>query len=228
MLNTSHESALRSLDAAAGVRDADHRRRADELLDRIVSTPVESAPTSRRIRGREVRVCVLALAVVAAIVAVTTPWTSRSSSAYASWVAKPSVVASADLDTVVRACRGQLQRGHETRAVIDATIPVTIAARRGNLVHHSSVARWFERARSEPGSAERAISIVEGAPGSIVNRMIELLGLREIFPCHASREQALAGMSLADAELEGSVDELDDQSPNESPPRELWRRGCDV
>ena len=61
----------------------------------------------------------------------------------------------------------------------------------------SSVIKWLESARSELGAVEgQAISIVEGPPGSIVTRVIDLLGLREIFPCHRSREDAIAALPI--------------------------------
>lgn len=60
----------------------------------------------------------------------------------------------------------------------------------------SSVIKWLESARSELGTVEsQPISIVEGPPGSIVTRVIDLLGLREIFPCHGSREDAIAALA---------------------------------
>lgn len=125
-MKTSYDTALRSLDAAAGIPDDDHRRRADARLERIVATPTAAAPARVR-RSRVPR----RLGWVAAVAAVVTigSFAVRSSGdsgvAYGSWTPVPSAVTAPGLDAVVRACRDQVGRG---------TMPIALAERRGNFV----------------------------------------------------------------------------------------------
>ena len=132
-MNTSYDTALRSLDAAVGIRDEGQRRRADALLERIVATPT-AAVRARIRRSRAPRRLALVTAVAAAIAigSFALRSTGDSGLAYASWTAVPSTVAAHDLDTVVRACRDQLDEG--TIPGNESTIPVALAERRGNFV----------------------------------------------------------------------------------------------
>ena len=125
-MNTAYDPALRSLDAAVGAPDEAHRRRAEARLERIVATPTAAAPAAVRRRRTPRRLgLVTALAAAIAIGAFALRDTGDSGVAYASWTAVPSPVATHDLDTVVRACRDQLDEGD---------MPVTLAERRGNFV----------------------------------------------------------------------------------------------
>lgn len=132
-MNTSHDSALRCLDAASGALDEGHRQRAEALLNRIVETPTDAAPGSTRggMRGRLVWIPAIAAAIAIGFVALQD--TGESGAAYASWTATPSAVGQHDLDAVVRACRDQLH--HYADAGLDPnTIPVALAERRGDFV----------------------------------------------------------------------------------------------
>jgi hypothetical protein len=133
-MNTSYDSALRSLDAAAGTLDDGHRQRAEALLERILATPADAAPD--RARGRMRGGLVVWISAVAAAIAigfVALQGTGESGAAYASWTATPSAVAAHDLDAVVRACRDQLHPYADTGVNPDA-IPVALAERRGDFV----------------------------------------------------------------------------------------------
>jgi hypothetical protein len=136
-MHSDYVPALRSLDAAVGTLDEDHRQRADVLLERIVATPVGRAPA--RTPGRMRRGLVWASAATAIAVAITVgssalQGTRDAGVAYASWTATPSAATAHDLDTVVGACRDQLQTGDELRGVDYTAIPVTLAERRGDFV----------------------------------------------------------------------------------------------
>jgi hypothetical protein len=122
-MHTAYDTLLRSLDAATGVADDDHRRRAEAGLARIVATPDRAV----RARPRRGWIALAAAATVAAIaiVALVARGPDDSGVAYASWTPVPSLVAAHDLDLAVRACRDQLDRGE---------IPLVLAERRGDFV----------------------------------------------------------------------------------------------
>ena len=66
----------------------------------------------------------------------------------------------------------------------------------------SSVVKWLLRAESALEAAGGVtLSVVEGPPGSVANRLFELLRIRHVLPCYASRAEAfappLAGLALA-------------------------------
>jgi hypothetical protein len=132
-MNTSYDSALRSLDAAVGTLDDGHRRRAEALLERIAATPADAAPdrTGGGSRGRLVWISAIAAAIAIGFVAL--QGRGESGAAYASWSATPSAVAPRDLHTVVRACRDQLHHYADGGVNPDA-IPVALAERRGDFV----------------------------------------------------------------------------------------------
>lgn len=134
---------LRVLDAAErGALSAAQCQRADELLQRIIATPVIEATTARpnaapptRLSRPVILVAAVAATVIAASIAI--PGWGGSGTAYASWTADPTPTASQDLDAVLPACRDQLTGyTHFDGGVrLDAAnIPVALAERRGNYV----------------------------------------------------------------------------------------------
>jgi hypothetical protein len=184
-MKTSYDSALRSLDAAVGIPDDIHRRRASTLVERIVATPTMAAPTRAGRRRAPRRVAFVAALAAAAITIGTLELRGTTDSggvAYASWTAVPSAVAVHDLDTVVRACRKQLD---------DGTIPVALAERRGNfvaLLFHgdnpdlsASCVAWHRRGSSQVDDVSTAIGGSSGpawtpAAGRITEGPISQLG----------------------------------------------------
>lgn len=132
-------TALGSLDPAEDQLTAVQQQRAEALLERIVSTPspdrIPRRPASRTRRSRRLTGLALVAAVVA-IAVVVFPGLGRTSNAYASWTATPAPVASGDLSVVTQACRDKVgDHSQSDGARFDsATIPVSLAERRGDLV----------------------------------------------------------------------------------------------
>lgn len=130
-MTRSHEPVLRSLDPASAQLDGAQRRRADDVLERILATPVER-PARPRPRAR--RRLLLAPAVAAAVaVAAVLALHDRggSDAAYASWTPSPAAVSPTDLDAVVASCHAEA-KGYAI--VGDARLPVALAERRGDFV----------------------------------------------------------------------------------------------
>ena len=76
---------------------------------------------------------------------------------------------------------------HETREAWPGATHVIVDFSAATFVD-SSVINWLLGLNAIPGRAF-ALSIVEGEPGSFVARLFSTMGLREVFACHATREQ---------------------------------------
>jgi anti-anti-sigma regulatory factor len=66
----------------------------------------------------------------------------------------------------------------------------------------SSVIKWLLSVESALEAAGAVtLSVVEGPPGSVANRLFELLRIRHVLPCYATRAEAFAppvsGLALA-------------------------------
>jgi len=133
---------LRFLDAADATLDSGQRHRADALLQQILTTPVFTDTRARvpgppRRPGRRSVVWVTVTAAAVTVGLVMLPGPAGSGMAYASWAASPSPVTAGDLDAVTRACRHELHsygHGGDLPRFNAATIPVTVAERRGDYV----------------------------------------------------------------------------------------------
>lgn len=132
-MTRDYDTTLRQLDTADGVRNDDDRAHAAALLERVISTPPESArPTKRRLPGRKLALVPVgaAVAVAAAVFAFNGP--GGTTTAYASWTPSPSTIDGRDLTAVVDACRAQFERGGGP--VDFRGIPVVLSERRGDYV----------------------------------------------------------------------------------------------
>ena len=64
----------------------------------------------------------------------------------------------------------------------------------------SGVIRWLLSAESALEAAGGSVlSVVEGAPGSVADRVFELLRVRHVLPCYPTRTEALADAGAAAA-----------------------------
>jgi len=133
---------LRCLDAADAALSSGQRKRADALLQQILTTPMPTdtgaqVPVPARRRGRRAVVWVTVTAAAVTVGLVTISRSGGSGTAYASWAPSPLPVAAGDLDAVTRACRHELHsygHGGDLVRFDAATIPVILAERRGDYV----------------------------------------------------------------------------------------------
>lgn len=151
------DDVVRSLDPADASLDDDARRRAEALLDRIISTPsgAEDGRTGgvrqrsasggrrRRLRAR----WLIPAAAAAAVVTVIAVNGGGQTPAYASWTPKPGRVASPVLAKTADACRASMadwekqgpQTGPDRQVVRADTAKVVVAEQRGDYVFVSMV-----------------------------------------------------------------------------------------
>jgi len=88
---------------------------------------------------------------------------------------------------------------HETREAWPGAKHVIVDFSAATFVD-SSVINWLLRLNATPGRAF-ALSIVEGEPGSFVGRLFSTMGLREVFACHATREQVPSEPRVAPTDI---------------------------
>lgn len=142
-MNTSDELVLRSLDPAEPILNPEQQRRAEDLLERLLATPIPSGDTksshSSQHPWRTRKLAWVAAAAAAVRVAsVVFPGVGGSGVSYASWTATPSTVAAHDVEVVSQACRDKVRdarSGPGGAQLFDpAKIPVELAERRGDFV----------------------------------------------------------------------------------------------
>lgn len=141
MLNST-DDVLRSLDAADPELSDRQRHRADELLERIATTPAGPHATVGRIRKPRPQwirnaAWVAAVAVAIGVASLAIPGVGGSGVSYATWTATPAPVSDSDLQTAARACRAAVSDAHGPtgNGIADlSTIPVVLAERRGDFV----------------------------------------------------------------------------------------------
>lgn len=69
----------------------------------------------------------------------------------------------------------------------------------------SGVIKWLISAESALEAAgAHTLSIVEGPPGSVSDRLFEILRMRHVLPCYATREEAFAQAPVATIALAGA------------------------
>jgi len=143
MLNDSDERVLRSLDPADHTLSPKQQRHAEQLLERLIATPLPSDDIKSARLGRHpnwVRkvAWIAAAAACVGIASVVLPGVAGSGISYASWTTTPSPVSSADLGVVAAACRDKVRDARTgpngTGMFNPDTIPVELAERRGDFV----------------------------------------------------------------------------------------------
>ena len=138
------DSRIRTLDPAPAAFDDVHRRRADALLERIVSQDPSDSPATAPRSRHPWRVAAVALAgATAAVIAVALVVIPQGPSAVASWTPEAEPLSAAELQIAEEACRSQL-------GYIDQIddMPVVLSERRGDVV-----ALLFWRANPDTSSS---------------------------------------------------------------------------